>query len=122
MADHFRSHCDGDAPKSIGSSPATVQVAVQAESPGHSPDGLALQRFWEVEQPSSEVAPFTREELDIPEHFDSTHSFNVEQGKYQVVLPRNSKGLVLGESKPRAMKRYMANERALISKGKYAQF
>ena len=112
-----------DTPGSSSSSrPATVQLAVQAESPGHSPDGLALQRFWEVEQPSSEVAPFTREEVDIQEHYDSTHSFNVEQGKYQVVLPRNSKGLVLGESKPRAIKRFMANESALISKGNYDQF
>ena len=110
-----------DPPKSGSCNPAVVQVAVQSESPGQSPDGLA-QRFWEVEQPSIEVAPFTKEELEIQDQYDSTHSFNVEQGKYQVVLPRNSKGLVLGESRSRAMKRFLANERALISKSKYAQF
>ena len=109
-------------PKAGSCSPAAVQVAVQTESPGHSPDDLALQRFWEVEQPSIEVAPFSKEELAIQDQYSSTHSFNVELGKYQVVLPRNSKGLVIGESRSRAMKRFMANERALLSRGKYAQF
>ena len=111
-----------DPPKAGSCSPAVVQVAVQTESPGQSPDDLALQRFWEVEQPSIEVAPFTKEELAIQDQYSSTHSFNVELGKYQVVLPRNSKGLVIGESRSRAMKRFMANERALLSRGKYAQF
>ena len=109
-----------DAPKSIGDRQAAVQVAVQQpESPGHSPDDLALVRFWEVEQPSSKVAPLTQEELSIQNHYISTHSFDVAKGKYQVVLPRNSKGLVLGDSKSRALKRYTNNERALIRKGKY---
>ena len=112
-----------DAPKSIGDRQAAVQVALQQpESPGHSPDDLALVRFWEVEQPSSKVAPLTQEELSIQNHYSSTHSFDVAKGKYQVVLPRNSKGLVLGDSKSRALKRYTNNERALIRKGKYAQF
>ena len=58
-----------DAPKSIGDRQAAVQVAVQQpESPGHSPDDLALVRFWEVEQPSSKVAPLTQEELSIQNH------------------------------------------------------
>ena len=39
-----------------------------------------------------------------------------------MVLPRNSKGLVLGESKSRAVRRYLANEKALLSRGTYAQF
>ena len=110
-----------DPPKAGSCSAAVVQVALQAESPGQSPDGLELQRFWEVEQPSIQVAPFTKEELEIQDQYQNTHSFNAELGKYHV-LPRNSKGLVLGESRSRAMKRFLSNEKALVSKGKYAQF
>ena len=39
---------------------ATVQLTQEVLSPGHSPDGLALERFWEMEMPSKEVVPFTQ--------------------------------------------------------------
>ena len=68
------------------------------------------------------MAPFSREEVEVQDHYKSTHSFNVELGKYQVVLPRNTKGMVLGESRSRALKRFLANEKALIHKGQHAQF
>ena len=109
------------APDQSGNQVA-VQLVQQVESPGHSPDGLALERFWEVEMPSKEVAPLTQEEKEIQSHYQSTHSFNSVQGKYQVVLPRNKKGLVLGDSKARAIRRYLSNEKSLISRGTYSEF
>ena len=106
-------------------SPSSKQcnaVAQQVDSPVQSQDALAVERFWEVEQPPKSVIPFSKDELEVQEHYKKTHFFNQELRKYQVVLPRNHNGLSLGESRSRALKRFVNNEKALIHKGQYAQF
>ena len=101
---------------------AVVQVVQQVVSPVQSQGDLAIERFWTVEQPLKSVTPLSKDELEVQEHYKNTHFFNEELGKYQVVLPRNHSGLSLGESRSRALKRFLTNEKALIHRGHYAQF
>ena len=102
---------------------ASIQLAT-SQSNSASDDSLskALTKFWEVEEPPMEKQPFTSEEKRVQSEYALTHSFNPTAGKYQVVLPRKTEDLKLGESKSRALQRYYSIERALQRKGTWAKF
>ena len=75
-----------------------------------------------MEQPTKQVALFTPEENRVQEQYLSTHVFLPTVGKYQVVLPKNEKGLILGDSRSKALQRLYSNERSLIRKGTWEDF
>ena len=106
-----------------GTSQASVQV-VREKTPDSKQehDDSALTRFWEVEQPTKQLAVFSQEEIRIQEQYAATHVFLPQEGKYQVHLPKNDRGLILGDSRARALHRFETNERSLIRKGDWEKF
>ena len=50
------------------------------------------------------------------------HVFYPNLGKYEVMLPRKTEQMMLGESRNRALQRFYTNERSLQRKGTWAQF
>ena len=102
---------------------ATIQVTTSQPTPA--PDeqlNSTLARFWEMEEPPTQKPVLTTEEKRVQTEYELTHSFNPTAGKYQVVLPRKTADLKLGDSKGRAMQRYFSNERALLRKGTWPKF
>ena len=80
-----------------------------------------LTRFWELEEPLQSRPMFSPEETRVQAEYAEKHIF-VSAGKYQVSLPRRLHPLPLGESKGTALRRFQANERALLRKGQWQQF
>ena len=102
---------------------ATIQLA--KEKPLPDPEQSvqqALTKFWELEEPVHPASLLTTEEKLVEEHYVDTHAFIPSAGRYQVVLPKNSKDLKLGESKSKALLRFHSNERALLRRGNWDSF
>ena len=81
-----------------------------------------LVRFWKSEEPPEVDAPFTSEEQRVEEHYKQTHKYDEVEKRYSVTLPKTIGGLVLGESRSRALHRAQSTERSLIRKNKWAGF
>ncbi len=103
--------------------PQCTQQTVNVISPAvaNSSDDL-LTRFWETEEPPNECPTFTPDEEVVQKHFTLTHSYVDPPGHYQVSLPRTSNHSTLGLSRPQALHRFLANERAIQKKGNYEAF
>ena len=94
---------------------AAIQVAT--ETPAPTPDdrlNSTIARFWELEEPPKTKPAFTKEELRVQSEYQLTHTFLPSAGKYQVTLPKKQGQFQLGESRSTALRRFHANEKALI--------
>ena len=118
-------------------SPAAIEtkfgwvLAGSVESQGHiqevtmhhvsllSGDDL-LRKFWEIEEGPSDIN-LSPEERAAVSNFKENHR-RAEDGRFIVPLPRKPNHPSLGESRSRAVKRFLALERSLKSKGELSMF
>ena len=81
-----------------------------------------LSKFWFLEEPPSPRKVFTPEEKRVESHYDHTHKYVKEQGRYEVTLPRTLADKTLGNSRSQALHRAKTNEESLIRKKRYDAF
>ncbi|XP_055699993.1 uncharacterized protein LOC129799799 [Phlebotomus papatasi] len=93
-------------------------VVVGEQEPIPPPDGLAfsatsldesLHKFWEAEDLSENVN-YTEDEIAAERHFASTYKRDVD-GRFIVQLPFREDPRILGESRPLAIRQFLALER-----------
>ena len=104
------------------SSTSVVTVNVASQDAVESSLSDALERFWQVEDLPKGTSNLTQEETNIQAHYALTHVFSPPAGRYVVTLPRRDTTLQLGESRSRALNRYLRNETSLLRKGTWTQF
>uniref|UniRef100_A0A1B0D849 DUF5641 domain-containing protein n=1 Tax=Phlebotomus papatasi TaxID=29031 RepID=A0A1B0D849_PHLPP len=73
----------------------------------------SIRRFWEIED-ASEPTSGTDDQIAAENHFASTHQRN-EDGRFIVQLPFREDPHVLGESRPLAIRQFLALERRFIT-------
>ncbi|XP_066157588.1 uncharacterized protein [Euwallacea fornicatus] len=71
-----------------------------------------LKKFWEVEDNFSETKAWSAEELECEEHFQRTHRRSVD-GRFMVAIPLKHPVADLGNSKTKALHRFLSLERKL---------
>lgn len=96
-------------------SPVERLSATQAEG------NEILRTFWENESVPNSEPILTLEESTAATHFDVTHKIT-PQGRFQVTLPRKDNPPPLGFSRPQAVRRFTANEKALLKKKVWEPF
>ncbi len=101
-------------PLEAGASPAVNTVS----TPGDTPADVA--RLWELDR-VPEAPTVNQEEQAALDHFDLTHR-RMGDGRYSVSLPRTTSPPELGDSRPQALSRLLANERSLKSRGRLQNF
>ena len=74
-----------------------------------------LQRFWQLEEVPPESPILSSEEAAVMSHFNENH-YNTPQGRFVVTLPRHVNAPNLGESRSRAVRRFLSLEKSLHSK------
>ena len=84
-------------------------------------DGL-LVKFWLSEEPPNPTKVFTAEEQRVEDHYENSHRFLTEEGRYEITLPRTLAEKPLGDSRKQALNRAKNNEESLIKKGRYSEF
>ena len=72
--------------------------------------------FWEIEDVPDDEHALAVQDQQTVDHFEST-TVRLEDGRYQVSLPRKENAPPLGESRQQAQRRFEQNERALQHKG-----
>ena len=80
-----------------------------------------LQRFWEIEEPPSNISSLSQEERMVVQNFQQNCSCT-ETGQFPVPLPKKPHAKPLGESRSKALRRFLSLERSLQSKGQFAEF
>ena len=81
-----------------------------------------ITKFWYLEEPPKSDKVFTPEEKRVESHYDHTHRYIEEEGRYEVTLPRTLASKTLGNSKDQALSRVKGNEKSIIRKGRYEPF
>ena len=81
-----------------------------------------LERFHELEEPSEYYTAQTPTEIKVEQFFQETHTYDSEEKRYTVKLPRKDNPPRLGESKTQATNRAVANDRSLKRKGNLSAF
>ena len=82
-----------------------------------------LFHLWKAEEPQRpDTGEFSTEEQRVEDHFDLTHTYEEDEKRYRVTLPRTLGDLALGESRGRALHRAQANEKSLIKGGRFSEF
>ena len=81
-----------------------------------------LAKFWELEEPPKLHKAFTPEEQRVEAHYEESHTYLEEEGRYMVKLPKTPGDLQLGDSRTQAINRAKANERSLIRKDRWPAF
>ncbi|XP_055688575.1 uncharacterized protein LOC129793053 [Lutzomyia longipalpis] len=76
-----------------------------------------LSKFWEIEELPEEV-PITDQQLQAEEHFSQTYQRD-EEGRFIVSLPFRIQPDVLGNSRPQAVRQFLALERQFDKKPQY---
>ncbi|XP_066255904.1 uncharacterized protein [Euwallacea similis] len=71
-----------------------------------------LKRFWEVEENFAETKAWSAEELSCEEHFQRTHKRSSD-GRFVVAIPFKHPVTELGNSKEKALQRFLSLERKL---------
>ena len=79
-----------------------------------------LRRFWEVEKVAVEKC-LTPDERSVMDHFKDHHT-RLENGRFVVPLPKKPGTLPLGESRSRAVRRFLSFEHSLHSKELFPEF
>ena len=75
-----------------------------------------ITKFWYLEEPPKSDKVFTPEEKRVESHYDHTHRYIEEEGRYEVTLPRTLARKTLGNSKDQALSRAKGNEKSIIRK------
>ncbi|XP_057329854.1 uncharacterized protein LOC130670463 [Microplitis mediator] len=78
----------------------------------HVSNEINLEKFWEIEQDTADQTQ-TSEEIECEKHYRS-HVTRDSNGRYVVALPFNDKIKLLGESRSRAIKRFINLENKLL--------
>ena len=81
-----------------------------------------LAKFFELEEPPKLHKAFTPEEQRVEAHYEESHTYLEEEGRYMVTLPKTPGDLQLGDSRTQAINRAKANERSLIRKDRWPAF
>ena len=104
--------------------PATKQPAITnvAASTADLTTNELLAKMWVLEEPQEEDRIFTQEEQQVEDHFNATHTYDREEKRYTVRLPKKNSTLQLGDSRGQALNRAKANERSLLRKDCWPQF
>ena len=76
-------------------------------------------KFWELEEEPRTAPALIPEEEKVQDHYQSTHSYDSQAGRYMVSLPRKEGNFTLGESRLNTAR---ANERSLLRKGTWDKF
>lgn len=98
---------------------ALTQVATTHHATLLTGDDL-LRSFWEVERiPAKEC--LTPDESAAVTHFEKRHT-RLENGRFLVPLPKKAERKPLGESRSQAVRRFLAFERSLHSRGLFPEF
>ena len=84
----------------------------------HNYDDDFWRRFWEIEASSKNTANLSPEEPYVVKDFHSQS----KSGRYIVSLPKKTLCPLLGESRPQAVRRFLALERLLYSKCQFREF
>ncbi|GAB0092550.1 uncharacterized protein DMENIID0001_075520 [Sergentomyia squamirostris] len=74
----------------------------------------ALERFFHLEEPGNDMPHLTKEEQACEEHFKA-NTTRLPNGRYEVSLPTRDNLNQLGDSYGIALKRYLSNEKRLLS-------
>ena len=98
-------------------------LSVVASSPGEEV-GLdkQLSRFWTQEELVFSSRLLSTVEKAVQRHFANTHQYSAQNQRYMVSLPRREGSLILGESRPIAKRRFIANESSLEKRQKWEAF
>lgn len=84
-----------------------------------------LAKFWEIEEVSGPIAPISEEDRRCEEHFEKTHQRG-DDGTYTVQIPFKNDREQLGESKKKAVARFLQLEKRFNSdkqlEAEYKQF
>ena len=108
-------------PNSLSKCPtATVDSVAAAAS--EVPLDKQLERFWVMEELPKGLPPMSSQEEAVQEHYALTHLFSPPAGRYIVTLPKRVTTLQLGESRQRALTRFLRNEQGLLRKGNWTKF
>ncbi|XP_066152747.1 uncharacterized protein [Euwallacea fornicatus] len=92
-----------------GSSNSICNLSVNSRQSGPNID-FDLKKFWEVEGNFSETKAWSAEELECEEHFQRTHRRSVD-GRFVVAIPFKRPVADLGDSKTKALQRFLLLER-----------
>ena len=111
----------GYTPSHQGSNLSAITHVISTSEDSPTTDQL-LSRFYEIEEPAIYELEKTPNEIMVENHYQETHSFDEQQHRYMVRLPKSDAESGLGESKTQALNRARANERSLIRKGKLEDF
>jgi hypothetical protein len=79
-----------------------------------------LRKFWEIEEAPTNEVTLSLEERTVLHHYQSTHS-RTPDGRFMVHLPKKSDARSIGESRSRALKRFLSLERSLTLKSQFAE-
>ena len=101
-------------PLEAGARPAVNTVSTTNDTPAD------VARLWELDR-VPEAPTVHPEEQAALDHFDATHH-RTEDGRYSVSLPRTDSPPELGDSRPQAISRLLANEKSLRKRGKLQSF
>ena len=104
----------------LNSSTAAVHTLTQEAADTRLSD--ALEKFWKMEELPKGTSILSPEETQVQQHYATTHLFSPPAGRYVVTLPRRESTLQLGESRSKALNRYLRNEQSLLKKGTWTQF
>ena len=80
-----------------------------------------LRRFWEIESCPEDQSRLTPEEQSVVQQFKDHHS-RTDDGRFIVPLPKKPHAKPLGESRSRAVHRFLSLERSLHSNGQVDEF
>uniref|UniRef100_A0A1X7VJB4 Peptidase aspartic putative domain-containing protein n=1 Tax=Amphimedon queenslandica TaxID=400682 RepID=A0A1X7VJB4_AMPQE len=80
----------------------------------------AICRFWEIKEPPSDKLACSMEGHAVIQHFQDKH-YRTPLARFVVPLPRKLNIASIGELKSQAIRRFLALERNLNSKGKFSE-
>ena len=80
-----------------------------------------LRRFWEMEEVGTAESHMSPEERTALKHFRDQHQRD-PTGRFLVPLPKKHDAAPLGESRTRAVRRFLSLQRSLQAKGQLAEF
>ena len=81
-----------------------------------------VERFWKIEELPQGKSVLPAQEVQVQNHFASTHYYHPPAGRYVVSLPKRTTSQELGESMQTAKSRFLRTEQSLLNKGKWASF
>ena len=81
-----------------------------------------MTRFWTQEEMVACSNLLSTGEKAIQEHYATTHRYSATEQRYTVTLPRREQAPPLGESRTRAVRRFITNEQSLVKRKLWDKF